>query len=170
MIYATYEDYLAIYGENALPQAAFNRLSWEVCRRMDYFTTGVDGYKKLKEAFPTDEDDVTAVKRCCCQLIKYAADIEAAEENAAQAQQYIQREDGTITNKVVSSLSAGNESMSFATSNRSAGETLASKTATDIAERKKVEAEIVRDCLSGTKDANGVNLLYVGVYPCIKTR
>jgi hypothetical protein len=44
------------------------------------------------------------------------------------------------------------------------------KTAADIAvtdrkERKKMIDETIRDYLSGVADANGVNLLYMGVYP-----
>ena len=64
--------------------------------------------------------------------------------------------------KVVSSVSAGNESISYAVG--SSGSSV-DKAITDISERNKLISSVVRECLSGISDANGVNLLYMGVYP-----
>lgn len=62
MAYIDYEYYKTLFGEKAIPEADFNRLVWDSCKKIDNATTGVDNVKKLKIAFPTDEDDAEAVK------------------------------------------------------------------------------------------------------------
>ena len=71
MGYVTYDYYKSIYGEDSMPETDFNRLSWEACRKVDTLTLN-----KLKFAFPTNEEDVEAVRRCVCKLIEIAGQIE----------------------------------------------------------------------------------------------
>ena len=114
MPYVDYEYYKALYS-TAIPEEDFNRLSWDACKLADNATTGIDGMKKLRTAFPTDEDDAEAVKRCICKLIDTAYRLEQAEAAAREAQGYIQRSDGTVVKKTVTSVTAGAESISYAT-------------------------------------------------------
>lgn len=166
MGYVDYEYYKSLYGDKAISEADFNRLSWDACRKLDIATTGIDNVKKLKVAFPEDEDDAEAVRRCVCKLIEIAAAIEQAEENARSAQGYITREDGSLQGKVVSSVSAGNESISYSASGgSSSASTLIDAVLTDKAAQEQLYIDTIRDYLSGIADANGVNLLYVGRYP-----
>lgn len=165
-MYVDYEYYKSLYGDKAVEEADFNRLLWDACRKVDVETTGIDGVRKLKIAFPTDEYHSEAVKRCICKLIEIATKIEEAEETVRNANGYITREDGTIVNKQVASLSAGNESVSYVTSGgSSSGATLVDKALAD----KELQEEWYRDTitkyLSGVYDANGVNLLFMGKYP-----
>ena len=166
MAYVDYGYYSSIAGGKAVPEADFNRLSWEACRKLDIATTGADNVKKLKVAFPTDEDDAEAVKRCACKLIEIAAAIEQAEEMARNAQGYITREDGSLQGKVVTSASAGNESISYSASGGSSAATLIDKVLSDKAAQEQLYRDTIKDYLSGVTDANGVNLLYMGRYPC----
>ena len=79
MGYVTYDYYKSIYGEDSMPETDFNRLSWEACRKVDTLTLN-----KLKFAFPTNEDDVEAVRRCVCKLIEIAGQIEAANKRVTE--------------------------------------------------------------------------------------
>lgn len=167
MGYVDYEYYKSLYGEKAVPEADFNRLSWDACRKMDIATTGIDNVKKLKVAFPVDEDDAETVKRCVCELVSISYKLEQAEETALNAQGYITREDGTVINKQVSSVSAGNESISYVTSGGSfSSATLIDKALSDKDVQKRLYRETITEYLSGIADANGVNLLFMGPYPC----
>ena len=81
-----------------------------------------------------------------------------------QANSFSKREDGTYQPNKISSLSSGAESVSFSTSANSIDSGI-----TDRAKRESNYREIVTECLRGVLDANGVNLLYMGVYPiCTK--
>lgn len=155
-MYVEYEFYTSLYGTDAIKEAEFNRLSWEACKKVDYHTTGVDGLKKLKHFFPVDEEDAEAVKRCVCKLIDTMQKMQI-EENAFG---YVTREDGTFQGKLVSSVSAGNESISY-----SVGKNAINIAASDSATREKLYMDIITEYLSGVTDSNGVNLLYMGVYP-----
>ena len=158
MAYVTFEYFNGIYPEE-LTEAEFNRLEWEARRIIDAHTTGVDNVRKLRVAFPIDEDDAEAVKRCMCKLIKLMCDIEAAEKSRG----LVQRSDGTVTSGLVSSVSSGAESISYATS----GGTSIDAAVGDIAERNRLYSQTVRQGLSGVMDANGINLLYMGRYPYV---
>lgn len=165
MAYVDYEYYKSLYGDKAIPEADFNRLSWDAFRKLDAATTGIDNVKKLKFAFPVDEDDAETVKRCVCKLIEIVAAINQAEDTARSAKGYVTREDGSLQGKVVSSVSAGNESISYSTSGGSGASTLIDAVLTDKSAQEKLYSDTIRDYLSGIADANGVNLLYMGRYP-----
>ena len=164
MGYATRDDFKALY--RAIGEKRFDRLLWEAEQAMDDATTGVDGVQKLRVAFPTGERDVEAVRRCACALVDILWSIETTEAAAAASQGMVKREDGTVTGKVVTSLSAGGESIGFAAPGAAQG----TKTAVDTAvgdpnARARLLAETVRRYLSGARDGNGVALLYMGPYP-----
>lgn len=159
--YVDYEFYKNLYGKNAVPESDFNRLSWEAQKRVDNITFG-----KLKFAFPTNEDDVEAVKRCVCKLIEIAAALEAANKRVSEGQGYVVDEaTGSMRGKVVSSVSSGSESISY-TAKSESGSTLIDAVLSDKAAQDKLYAETVKEYLAGVPDANGVNLLYAGIlYP-----
>ncbi len=161
-MYADYEFYSAIYGNSAIPAADFYRLIWDADRKLDKETTGVDGVKKLKVAFPADADSAEAVRRCACKLVNLAYAIESAEKSASTANEYDITENG-LRGKVISSVSSGSESISYATSGTAS--TLVGKAVSDSAARDNLYRDAIEEYLSGVQDANGVNLLYMGPYP-----
>jgi hypothetical protein len=161
-MYLTYEEYAAIY--DAMPAKDFDRLNFEACRHIDRLTAGVDGVKKLKVAFPTDEDSSAAVKHCAAHIVNILYQIQEAEKSASLGRGFTETENG-LHGKVVSSVTAGNESISYAVGN--SAKTSIDKAVSDRNERIKLLRETVREYLSGVTDANGVNLLYMGVYPYV---
>ena len=74
---------------------------------------------------------------------------------------YIQTENG-LQGKVVTSVSAGNESISYSAT---APKTTVDTAVTDPAAKDRLVFSTIREYLSGVNDSNGVNLLYMGVYP-----
>jgi len=162
MKYVTYSEFTEIYG-GSVDENTFNILSFDACKIADNVTTGVDGVRKLKVAFPvTDEDDSYAVKRTICDIIHLMAVVKSIEDSANEAGTYVTDENGNIKGKVVSSVSAGSESIHFATGDV---KTLAVTLANDLKERKTSYKQIAIDGFRGIKDENGVNLLYMGMYP-----
>lgn len=159
-MYITYPDYAAMYDPPDI--TTFRRLSYQACRIIDRHTTGVDGVNKLKAAFPTDEDAVDAVKHCAAQIVNFLQQVQEAEKSASMGRGYTETGAG-LQGKVISSVTAGNESVSYAAgpSQKSAADVAL----TDLNYRNNQIRGIIREYLSGVTDANGVNLLYMGVYP-----
>lgn len=162
-MYVDYEFYTSLYGDGDISETDFNRLFWDACQKVDYHTTGVDGVKKLRNFYPTDEYASQAVKRCVCKLINTMNQINLAEETERNAWGYVTREDGMLQGKVVSSVSAGNESISYSVGKSAA--TQIGKAVSDYSERERLYRNIITEYLSGISDSNGVNLLYMGRYP-----
>lgn len=153
MAYIDYEYYKSLYGEKSIPETDFKRLFWDAEREIDKATSGVDGVKKLKVAFPVDEYDAETVKRCVCELVNFIYMLEKAQSGIVSA-------DGTVNSNVIVSKTAGNESISYANS-----ENIVSTALKSVKDKEKVIYQFISDKLSGVSDANGVNLLFAGRYP-----
>ena len=160
-MYLKREEYQNIYDN--IDEKIFNRLAFDACRYIDKLTTGVDGVKKLKVAFPIDEDSVYAVRHCTAKIVNILLQIQEAEISASVGRGYEKTESG-IRGKVVSSVSAGNESISYSFGSQI---TAIDDAVSDLAARDNLICRTIREYLSGVQDANGVNLLYMGVYPCV---
>lgn len=163
MAYVDYEYYKTIYGDKALSETDFKRLSWDAEREMDKATSGVDSVKKLKVAFPTDEEYAETVKRCICALVEFLNQIETAERNTGSLSQYTETEDGSLKGKVISSHTAGNETITYAVGKSS--DTAISTAIKSVEDKEKVIYSFIVSRLTGIPDANGVNLLFNGMYP-----
>ena len=145
-MYVDYEFYKTLYG-TTVDEKVFNRLIWNAEKLVKNAVTGVDGRCKLDFAFPDVAYDAEAVKRCECALVDILAKIEKAETEAEG-------------NKTVKSVSAGNESISYDT-----GSGLINKVLSDKSAQARLYADTINEYLRGTKDKNGVNLLFGGAYP-----
>ena len=164
MAYVDYEYYKSLYGEEkAIPETDFNRLLWDAEREIDKATSGVDNVRKLKVAFPVNEEDAEAVKRCVCALVEFLNQVEIAERNANSLGQYAERADGSLQGKVVSSVSAGNESITYAVGKTV--DTAISNAIKDLQSKDMAVYQFITSKLSGISDANGVNILFAGRYP-----
>lgn len=158
-MYIELNDYVKYY-QDCCDFQSFDRLSMEACQRLDHHTTGLDGVKKLKAAFPTDEDDARMVKYCACKIVHILGQIEAAEAAMKNARGYEKTERG-IRGRVITSVTAGNESISYSAGGGSTA-TLIDKALADKSVQDKLITDTIRECLSGIRDANGVNLLFMG--------
>ena len=145
-MYVDYEFYKTLYG-TTVDETVFNRLIWNAEKLVKNAVTGVDGRCKLDFAFPDVAYDAEAVKRCECALVDIMAKIEKAETEAEG-------------NKTVKSVSAGNESISYDTGSGLIGKVLSNNSA-----QSRLYADTINEYLRGTKDKNGVNLLFGGAYP-----
>lgn len=159
-MYITLAGYTELYS--TMDETLFNRLSFDACRVMDLHTTGIDNVKKLQKFFPTDEYDAEAVRHCAAKIINLLHQIHKAELSAAEVSGYESTAQG-MRGKVISSVTAGNESISYTAVNSSA--TAIDEAVKDKTARDKLLAETVWDYLRGVSDDNGVNLLYMGKYP-----
>lgn len=159
-MYIDFDQYVKLYGtvEN------FDLLQFEASRYLDKYTTGVDGVKKLKIAFPTDEDSVAAVRFCTAKIVNILSQIQIAESAAISAKGY-EKTDAGIKGKVISSVSAGNESVSYTDSGSQ--QTTIDAAVMNVSAKNQLIWHTVKEYLSGITDANGVNLLYAGGYPCV---
>ena len=160
MAYIRKDYYEGLYGE--ISERDFSMLSWEAERVLNLHTTGIDGVNKLKIAFPTDEDDAETVKRCAAKIINFLHRVILEETAISAISGFTETEQG-IHGKVIASVSAGNESISYSTATNTATEVTAA--AKDHKVRDKIVSDVVWEYLSGITDANGVNLLYMGRYP-----
>lgn len=165
MIYVDSTFYDELYANDAIDDDAFSRLSRDASKRMDRLTTGVDGVKKLTAAYPTDEDDIEAVKRCGAALIHTMLQIEQMEQEQMEAARIVKQTDGTYQSALVSSRSAGNESVSYASAGSLSKSSVIAAAVADPLSREKLYRDTVTQYLSGVHDANGVNVLYMGRYP-----
>lgn len=163
MTYIDYEYYKSLYGEENISEIDFNRILWNAEREIDKATSGVDGVKKLQVAFPTSDYDAEAVKRCVVELVNFLYKLEEAERNANSVGQYTERADGSLQGKVMSSVSAGNESISYAVGKSI--DTVISNAIKDLHSKDMAVYQFITSKLSGVSDANGVNLLFGGRYP-----
>lgn len=163
MAYVDYEYYETLYGEKAISETDFKRLLWDAEREIDKATSGVDNVRKLKVAFPKNEEYAEAIKRCVCALVEFLNQVEIAERNANSIGQYTERSDGSLQGKVVSSVSAGNETISYAVGK--SNDTSISNAIKDLQSRDMAVYQFIASRLSGVSDANGVNLLFGGRYP-----
>lgn len=160
MPYIAFSEYAKLY--DPIDERLFDRFSIEASRIMDIHTTGIDNVKKLKTYFPTDEDDAAAVKHCAAKLVYTLYQIHQAEVTALESRGYEATDHG-MRGKVISSISAGNESISYATGGNSSA-TAYDAAVKDKTARDKLLAGIVWEYLRGVSDSNGVGLLYMGVY------
>ena len=166
-MYIDYEYYKSLYGDKAIPETDFNRLLWDAEREIDKATSGIDNVKKLQVAFPTKENDAEAVKRCVCALMDFLSKLESAEREANSVSGLVERADGSLQGKVVSSVSAGNESISYAVGK--SADTAISNAIKDLHSKDMAIYQFISSRLVGIADANGVNLLYNGPYPYVIT-
>lgn len=164
MAYIDYEYFESINPESGITESEFSILLRKAEREIDKATSGVDNVRKLKVAFPTDVYDAETVKECVCDIVKMLHEIDKIEKMADSFRGAVERPDGTFVGKVVTNVSAGNESIGFST-NGFSFETTLSNAAKGIKEKEITIKEFIYGCLSGVTDANGVNLLYDGKYP-----
>lgn len=159
-MYITFAEYFNLY--EVIDENLFDRLAFDACRVMDLHTTGIDNVKKLQKFPPTDEYNATAVKHCAAKIVNLLYQIHEAEAAAAMGRGYTETEQG-LQRRIISRVEAGNEAISY--SETKIANTAIDEAVSDKRARDKLLAETVWDYLRGVEDANGVNLLYMGMYP-----
>lgn len=158
-MYATAEKFAQLYP--SAPNETYERYAWDAQKALDNATTTVDGVKKLRVAFPTDEDDAEAVQRAFCAVVNALREIDDAKTAATAASGYVQTEGGYVSG-AIRSISAGGESISYGAD--ASAETDITRAAKSTGATKNYLRELIEGYLRGAKDDNGINLLYGGSY------
>lgn len=159
-MYITFEQYGTLYDQ--MDEKMFNRLLFDAERMIDNHTTGIDGAKKLRFAFPTERYAVETVMHCAGNIVNLLHQINEAEQAVTAARGYTETEQG-LQRKIISRVESGSEAISYSETKLSNSSIDAA--AADKSVRDKMISTTIREYLSGVTDANGVNLLYMGPYP-----
>ena len=164
MAYTDFEFYATTYHGNVVPEADFPRIADRASDFLDVIT-----FDRLIDGLPDNDRAKTKVQKAVCAVAEKLYELELADKQAlsAAAGGTSSSGSGGATSGVITSRSAGSESISYASPSEMAN---GAKTwsavyqgAGNPQETNKMLESTARLYLTGVKDNNGVNLLYAGV-------
>ena len=164
MAYADYEFYTTSYFGTVVPETDFPRLAERASDFVDTMT-----FDRLVDGLPTDEHSQKRIKKAVCSLAELMYQIELAEKNAInQASANVTDTNvGNISTGIVTSVSSGSESISYATPQQigaSAKEWSAVyATAGDAQKTNDLLLKTALQLLMGVRTDDGIPVLYAGV-------
>lgn len=165
MAYADYEFYTTSYFGSVVPEADFPRLAERASDFVDTMT-----FDRLVDGLPTNERSQKRIKKTVCSLAELMYQIELAEKNATNAAvsgASTAIGSGGSTTGVVTSVSSGSESISYATPQQigaSAKEWSAVYAAAgDIQKTNDLLLKTALPLLMGVRTDDGIPILYAGV-------
>lgn len=164
MAYADYEFYTTSYFGSVVPEADFPRLAEKASDFVDLMTSD-----RLVDGLPTNERSQKRIKKAVCSLTELMYQIELAEKNAInQASANVTDINvGNISTGIVTSVSSGSESISYATPQQigaSAKEWSAVYAAAgDVQKMNDLLLKTALPLLMGVRTNDGIPVLYAGV-------
>lgn len=164
MAYADYEFYTTSYFGSVVPEADFPRLAEKASDFVDLMTSD-----RLVDGLPTNERSQKRIKKAVCSLAELMYQIELAEKNAInQASANVTDINvGNISTGIVTSVSSGSESISYATPQQigaSAKEWSAVYAAAgDVQKTNDLLYKMALPLLMGVRTDDGIPVLYAGV-------
>ena len=164
MAYADYEFYTTSCFGSVVPETDFPRLAERASDFVDTMT-----FDRLVYGLPTNERSQKRVKKAVCSLAELMYQIELAEKNAInQASANVTDTNvGNISTGIVTSVSSGSESISYATPQQigaSAKEWSAVYAAAgDVQKTNDLLLKTALPLLMGVKMDDGIPILYAGV-------
>lgn len=164
MAYADYEFYTTSYFGSAVPETDFPRLAERASDFVDTMT-----FDRLVDGLPTDERSQKRIKKVVCSLAELMYQIELAEKNAINqaSENVIDTNVGNISTGIVTSVSSGSESISYATPQQigaSAKEWSAVYAAAgDVQKTNDLLLKTALPLLMGVRTDDGIQVLYAGV-------
>ena len=164
MAYADYEFYTTSYFGSVVPEADFPRLAERASDFVDLMT-----FDRLVDGLPTNERSQKRIKKTVCSLAELMYQIELAEKNAInQASANVTDINvGNISTGIVTSVSSGSESISYATPQQigaSAKEWSAVYAAAgDVQKTNDLLYKMALPLLMGVRTDDGIPVLYAGV-------
>ena len=164
MAYADYKFYTESFG-NVVPEADFPRLAERASDFVDLMTSD-----RLANGLPTDERSQKRIKKAVCSLAEKMYQIELAERNATNASvsgTSTAIGSGGSTTGIVTSVSSGSESISYATPQQKASgakEWSAVYAATgDVQKTNDLLYKTALPLLMGVRTDEGIPVLNAGV-------
>lgn len=165
MAYADYEFYTTSYFGSVVPETDFPRLAERASDFVDTMT-----FDRLVDGLPTNERSQKRIKKAVCSLAELMYQIELAEKNATNAAvsgTSTAIGSGGSTTGVVTSVSSGSESISYATPQQigaSAKEWSAVYAAAgDVQKTNDLLLKTALPLLMGVRTNDGIPVLYAGV-------
>lgn len=165
MAYADYEFYTTSYFGSVVPEADFPRLAERASDFVDAMT-----FDRLVDGLPTNERSQKRIKKAVCSLAELMYQIELAEKNATNAAvsgTSTAIGSGGSTTGVVTSVSSGSESISYATPQQigaSAKEWSAVYAAAgDVQKTNDLLLKAALPLLMGVRTDEGIPILYAGL-------
>lgn len=165
MAYADYDFYKTSYFGSAVPETDFPRLAE---RASDFVNTMT--FDRLVDGLPENEHSQKRIKKAVCSLAELMYQIELAEKNATNAAASGTSTvigSGGSTTGIVTSVSSGSESISYATPQQigaSAKEWSAVYSAVgDTQKTNDLLLKTALPLLMGVRTDDGIPVLYAGV-------
>lgn len=165
MAYADYEFYKTSFFGNVVPESDFNRFSERASDFIDVLT-----FDRLVDGLPGDERQQKRIKKAVCAAVDILYQIDIAEQNAAAAAATgtaTTLPGGGTTTGIVTSVSSGSESRSYATPQQigaSAKEWSAVYAAAgDVRKTNDLLLKTALPLLMGVRTDDGIPVLYAGV-------
>lgn len=157
MAYTDYEFYKNKFYGDTVPESDFLKYAERASDRIDQYT-----FDRLVDGLPENERAKTKVQKAVCAVADTMYQIDQIKKASMDTVGTIQKEDGTVVNKAVSSVSSGNESISYATGSNISGNVYA-----QASMDKKVEnallLNVATEYLAGATNDRGICLLYAGL-------
>lgn len=165
MAYVDYDFYTTSYFGSVVPETDFPRLSEKASDFIDTMT-----FDRLVDGLPTNERSQKRIKKAVCSLAELMYQIELAEKNATNAAvsgTSTAIGSGGGTTGIVTSVSSGSESISYATPQQigaSAKEWSAVYAAAgDVQKTNDLLLKTALPLLMGVRTDDGIPVLYAGV-------
>ena len=165
MAYADYKFYTESFG-NVVPETDFPRLAERASDFVDTMT-----FDRLVDGLPTNERSQKRIKKAVCSLTEKMYQIELAEKNATDAAVSGTSTvigSGGSTTGIVTSISSGSESISYATPQQKASGakewSAVYAAAGDVQKTNDLLYKTALPLLMGVMTDEGIPILYAGVY------
>lgn len=165
MAYADYDFYTTSYFGSVVPETDFSRLAERASDFVDTMT-----FDRLVDGLPENERSQKRIKKAVCSLVELMYQIELAEKNATNAAvsgTSTAIGSGGSTTGIVTSVSSGSESISYATPQQigaSAKEWSAVYAAAgDIQKTNDLLLKTALPLLMGVRTDDGIPILYAGL-------
>ena len=164
MAYADYEFYTTSYFGSVVPETDFPRLAEKASDFIDTMT-----FNRLVDGLPTNERSQKRIKKTVCSLAELMYQIELAEKNAInQASANLTDTNvGNISTGIVTSISSGSESISYATPQQKASGakewSAVYAAAGDVQKTNDLLLKTTLPLLIGIRTDDGIPILYAGL-------
>lgn len=164
MAYTTFEFYETTYHGNVVPESDFDRIADRASDFLDVIT-----FDRLVDGLPDDERGKTKVQKAVCAVCDKLYQLELADKQAlsAAAGGTSSGGSGGVTSGVITSRSAGSESISYASPSEMANGaktwSAVYQAAGDEQATNKLLYDTAKVYLTGVKDNEGTPLLYAGL-------
>lgn len=165
MAYADYEFYTTSYFGSVVPEADFPRLAEKASDFVDTMT-----FDRLVDGLPENERSQKRIKKAVCSLAEKMYQIELAEKNATNAAvsgTSTAIGSGGSTTGIVTSVSSGSESISYATPQQIGASAKEWSTvyaaAGDVQKTNDLLCKTALPLLMGVRTDEGIPILYAGM-------